>query len=61
MIWQKKKNPKNINPKNKNRNENTNQINTTPPPPKKRKQNKLKKHTSQKILLEPVISEILIS
>lgn len=59
MIWQ-KKNPKNINPKNKNRNENTNQINTTPPPPK-RKQNKLKKHTSQKILLEPVISEILIS
>lgn len=32
-----------------------------PPPPKKRKQNKLKKHTSQKILLEPVISEILIS
>lgn len=34
---------------------------TQHPPPKKRKQNKLKKHTSQKILLEPVISEILIS
>lgn len=37
------------------------QTKLTHPPPEKRKQNKLKKHTSQKILLEPVISEILIS